>query len=94
MGAETLVELYRTQECRKTFKFKSVVTITYFGTSAMLQGMIGTFSKACWYELQEYLISKEITLVQYFRKGTLVTLSQAKQRRKTKSICDGSTKSV
>jgi hypothetical protein len=76
VGAESLVEVYRTQECRDKFEFKAVVTITYFSDSATLQGLSGSFTKKCWFELQDYLVTRGVTKVQYFRKGNLVTLDK------------------
>lgn len=74
MTAETVVEIYRTQEDREKHSFVSAVTITYFGNRASIQGLSGTMTIRCWRELKEYLISKGIEEVEYYRKGTLKVL--------------------
>jgi hypothetical protein len=79
MAAETVVELYRTQERRERFEFNAAVTITYFGNTATLQGLSGRFSHACWSELQQYLLGRGIRQIQYFRRGKLKTIQQGKQ---------------
>ncbi len=71
MAAEAIVELYRTQEDREKHYFVSVVTVTYFGTTAFIQGLSGTFTIQCWKEIREYLISKGIKEVRYYRRGRL-----------------------
>ena len=71
MAAETIVEIYRTQEDREKHYFVSAVTISYFGTTAFIQGLSGTFTIQCWKEIREYLISKGIEDVEYYRRGRL-----------------------
>lgn len=74
MGAQTVVEIYRTQEQRGTFHFKSVVTIIYFADCATLQGMSGTFNRKCWREIEQYLLERGVNHVQYIRRGQVVTI--------------------
>ncbi|HCU64541.1 MAG TPA: hypothetical protein DF774_02145 [Rheinheimera sp.] len=74
MAAETIVEIYRTQENKELFQFCSAVTITYFGKRAMLQGLTGRFTSTCWKELATHLRSKGIVAVDYYRRGKLKTV--------------------
>lgn len=76
MGAESLVEIYRTQENKAKFEFKSVVTITYFGDSATLQGMSGTFNRNCWREIKLHLLKRGINRAMYIRRGKLVVIDR------------------
>lgn len=68
---QIIVEVYRTQECKINYSFKSAVTISYFGDIAFIQGLSGTFTTKCWKEIYEYLEKKGIRQGQYFRKGKL-----------------------
>lgn len=75
MAAETLVEVYRTQEDKSTFFFVSVCTITYFNDTAFIQGLSGNFTIQCWKELQEYLLKNpKVKKVEYIRRGKLKTI--------------------
>jgi len=74
MSAESIVEIYRTQERRDEHFFVSAVTISYFGRTAFIQGLSGTFTIKCWREVTEYLMSKDIDQVQYYRHGFLRTI--------------------
>jgi hypothetical protein len=74
MAAETIVEVYRTQENRAEHFFVTAVTITYFGKTAFIQGLSDTMTIKCWREIREYLIGKGIEEVQYYRHGTLKVL--------------------
>lgn len=76
MVAQTVVEIYRTQEQAEKFQFKAVVTISYFADCAMLQGMSGTFTRECWRELQRYLLERGVNRVQYIRRGELVVIDR------------------
>jgi hypothetical protein len=78
MSAEIVTEVFRTQEDREKHKFSAVVTITYFNGTATLQGLSGKFSKSCWTELQEYLLSKGVQRVQFLRKGVLKVIDRDK----------------
>lgn len=74
MAAEVIVEIYRTQEIREQHYFVAAVTISYFGRTAFIQGLSGTFTIKCWREITEYLMSKDIDQVQYYRHGNLRTI--------------------
>lgn len=75
MAAETLVEVYRTQEDKSKFFFVSVCTITYFNDTAFIQGLSGSFTIQCWRELQAYLLSNpKVKKVEYIRRGKLKTI--------------------
>jgi hypothetical protein len=76
MTAETVVEIYRTQEDRGSHFFVSAVTISYFGNRAFIQGLSGTMTIRCWRELKQYLIERGVEEVEYYRKGVLKTLSK------------------
>lgn len=71
MAAETVTEIYRTQEKRALYQFKAVVTINYFNGVATLQGLCGSFSMQCWDEIAEHLKSRGIHTVRYLRRGKL-----------------------
>ena len=71
MTAQTIVEVYRTQEDKANYDFKSVVTISYFGDTAYIQGLSGQFDRKCWREIVDYLESKGIIKFQYYRRGKL-----------------------
>jgi len=71
MAAESIVEIYRTQEDVSRHYFVAAVTITWFGKKAFIQGLSGTFSLQCWRELKDYLMSKGCIQAQYYRKGVL-----------------------
>ena len=71
MTAETIVEIYRTQENRELHSFVAAVTLSYFGRVAMVQALSGTFTVKCWRELSEYLWTKDIDEVHYYRHGKL-----------------------
>lgn len=72
MSAQTVVELYRTQEDKTNYDFVSCITITYFGDVAFVQGLsTAGFTTKCWRELYDYLENKGIKQVQYYRKGRL-----------------------
>lgn len=66
MGAQSVVEIYRTAEHGGTYK--TAMTITYFDDSATIQGISGTFTNDCWRELMAYLIIKGIKYYQYERR--------------------------
>lgn len=72
MAAECLVEVYRTNENKSQYQFTAVVTITYFGDEATLQGMSGSYSQRCHTELMSHLASRGVTKIRYFRRGKLV----------------------
>lgn len=74
MAAEVVVELYRTQEVKEQYRFCAAVTITYFGKRAMLQGLTGRFTPACWKELATHLKSKGVVAADYYRRGKLKTV--------------------
>lgn len=74
MAAEVVVELYRTQEIKERYQFCAAVTITYFGKRAMLQGLSGKFTLACWQELATHLKSKGVVAADYYRRGKLKTV--------------------
>lgn len=71
MGAQTVVEVYRTGEDKVNKTFISCVTISYFDDIAFVQGLSGTFTTKCWREMYDYLEKKGCRQVQYFRKGRL-----------------------
>jgi hypothetical protein len=71
MGAQVVMEIYRTCECKDTNNFKAVVTLTYFGDTVFIQGMSGNFSKRCWLELYQYLTERGCTEAQFYRHGKL-----------------------
>lgn len=66
MGAQSVVEIYRTAE--HGGKYKTAMTITYFDDAATIQGVSGTFTTECWRELMAYLIIKGIKYYQYERR--------------------------
>lgn len=71
MGAQVLVETYRTQEVKELHKFEAVCTLTYFGNIVFISGMSGIFSIAAWRELRAYLESIGMKEAHYFRRGKL-----------------------
>jgi hypothetical protein len=71
MAEQTVVEVYRTQENKANYDFKSCVTITYFGDVAFIQGLSGEFSVRCGREIVDYLEKKGMKQMQYYRKGEL-----------------------
>lgn len=76
MGAEVLIEVYRTNEVQSEHKFDAVVTIGYFSNTARLSGMSGNFSNKARKELQAYLTSKGIKEVHYIRRGRHVVINR------------------
>lgn len=73
MAAESVVEVYRTQENRQQYQFNAALTITYFGNEATLQGLSGRFSHQCASELFTYLKGRGVKTVRYIRRGRLIT---------------------
>lgn len=71
MGAQTLVETYRTAEVKELFQFKSVCTLTYFGDIVFISGLSGKFDLSCWKELETYLKSLGKHEAHYLRRGKL-----------------------
>lgn len=71
MTAEVLIEIYRTNEDKSTYTFSAVVTISYFGNTATLQGMSGSFNKKSLMEIIHHLRSRNIKTIKYIRKGVL-----------------------
>ena len=74
MSAEAIVEIFRTQENRSTYSFVASVTITYFGDTAFIQGLSGTFTTACWRELYAYFKARGVKEAKYYRKDVLKTI--------------------
>lgn len=67
MGAQIITEIYRTREQNGTYH--AAYTITYFGSTAQIQGLSGRVSPACIRELIRYLQTKtDITHLSYIRK--------------------------
>lgn len=65
---QVVTEIYRTNENKALYTFTSCVTLTYFGKTVFVQGLSGTFTVACFRELECYLKSKGMKEVQYYRK--------------------------
>lgn len=65
MGAETICEIYRTNE--KNGTYCCAVTITYFNNTAFIQGLSGHITKSCYNELYAYLSDKHISDIFYIR---------------------------
>jgi hypothetical protein len=76
MAAEVLVEIYRTNEVRSAFTFDAVVTISYFGDTARLSGMSGSFSHYARKEVQAYLLKRGVKEVHYIRRGKHVVINR------------------
>jgi hypothetical protein len=68
---QIVTEIYRTQEAPDDYYFVSAVFITYFGDTAFVQGLSGTFTTKCWREVCSYLKSKGCQQVHYYRRGVL-----------------------
>ena len=66
MAAQTVVEIYRTSE--HLGRYRTALTITYFGDTAFIQAVSGTFTPYCWRELAAYFIIKGIKYYQYERR--------------------------
>lgn len=76
MGAEVLLEIYRTNEVPKEYTFDAVVAISYFNGVARLSGMSGQFSHKARKELQSYLWSKGVQEIHYIRRGKHVVINR------------------
>lgn len=74
MAAESVVEVYRTQENRQQYQFNAALTITYFGSEATLQGLSGRFSRQCASEIFTYLKGRGVKNIRYIRRGRLVQI--------------------
>lgn len=72
MGAEIITEIFRTGENGGTFN--SSCTIQYFNGNAVLQGLSGRFTKACYKEIMDHLKAKGIKEVKFIRHGKLRTI--------------------
>ena len=68
---QVVTEIYRTNEAKNNYTFTCAVFITYFGDTAFIQGLSGTFTTKCWREIVDYLEKKGIKQIQYYRKDRL-----------------------
>lgn len=75
MGAQCIIEIYRTEENKELNKFECVVTISYFGQEATLQGLSGNFNLKSASEIKNYLRSKGISKIRYIRRGKLCVIN-------------------
>ena len=73
MGAETIVELYRTKEKNGTFSI--AVTISFFNSIATIQGLSGTVQPSDIKEILSYLKAKGCTHAVYVRKSVVKTIN-------------------
>lgn len=73
MGAETIVELYRTKEKNGTFSIS--VTISFFNNVATIQGLSGTVQLSDIKEILAYLKAKGCTHAVYVRKSGVKTIN-------------------
>ena len=72
MGAETIVELYRTKEFNGTFSI--AVTISFFNNVATIQGLSGTVQPSDIKEILGYLKERGCTHAVYVRKSVVKSI--------------------